>query len=194
MSPQLVSMPGETGRFRLELSATSGSLISSPKFTPTPEAPTGGAESMPSYDSDAVSLLDTTKSARSWPTLASSGSRFRASPKLITASDLVDRRFELAQPDQLWVTDITEHRTREGKLYCCVVLDTFSRRVVGWSIDSSQTAALTSNALTMAIENRTPTPDSGLIIHSDHGTQFTAWAFTHRAQQSGLLPSNGVSR
>ena len=67
------------------------------------------------------------------------------------------------------VTDITEHRTYEGKVYCAVVLDTFSRRVVGWSIDSSQTAALVSNALSMAIANRDP--QGGGIIHSDHGVQ-----------------------
>jgi putative transposase len=70
-----------------------------------------------------------------------------------------------------------------------VVLDVFSRRVVGWSIDSSATAALVTNALGMAIENRRPAP--GALIHSDHGTQFTSWAFTDRAKRSGLLPSMG---
>jgi putative transposase len=55
-----------------------------------------------------------------------------------TATDLVERMFTREQPNRLWVTDITEHRTYEGKVYCAVVLDTFSRRVVGWSIDSSQ--------------------------------------------------------
>ena len=64
-----------------------------------------------------------------------------------TASDLVERMFTREAPNRLWVTDITEHRTYEGKVYCAVVLDTFSRRVVGWSIDSSQTAALVTNAL-----------------------------------------------
>ncbi|WP_148310461.1 DDE-type integrase/transposase/recombinase, partial [Nocardia otitidiscaviarum] len=61
----------------------------------------------------------------------------------------------------------TEHYTQEGKVYCAVVLDTHSRRVVGWSIDSTQTAALVTNALGMAISNRSPEP--GTIIHSDHG-------------------------
>lgn len=64
--------------------------------------------------------------------------------------------------------DITEHPTREGKVYCCVVLDAYSRRVVGWSIDSNQTAALVTNALGMTLENRSPGP--GAILHSDHGT------------------------
>jgi len=105
-----------------------------------------------------------------------------------TADDLVDRNFTRTGPDQLWVTDITEHRTREGKVYCAVVLDVFSRRVVGWSIDSSPTSSLATSALGMAINNRNP---DGTVIHSDHGTQFTSWAFTHRARDSGLVPSMG---
>jgi putative transposase len=106
-----------------------------------------------------------------------------------TAGDLVHCQFSRAAPDQLWVTDITEHPTREGKVYCAVVLDTFARRVVGWSIDSSQTAALVTSALDMAIRNRAAQP--GLLIHSDHGVQYTSWAFTDRARATGLLPSMG---
>ena len=105
-----------------------------------------------------------------------------------TAADLVDRNFARSQPDQLWVTDITEHRTREGKVYCAVVLDVFSRRVVGWSIDTSPTSGLVTSALGMAVNNRRP---NGTVIHSDQGTQYTSWAFTHRARQSGLVPSMG---
>jgi putative transposase len=106
-----------------------------------------------------------------------------------TAADLVDRQFGRPAPNQLWVTDITEHPTREGKVYCAVVLDVFSRKVVGWSIDSTQTATLVTNALGMAIGNRQPV--AGTLIHSDHGVQFTSWAFTRRAQESGLVPSMG---
>jgi putative transposase len=84
----------------------------------------------------------------------------------------------------------TEHPTREGKVYCAVVLDAWSRRVVGWSIDSSPSAALATNALGMAIEQRQP-PEEMTVIHSDQGTQFTSWAFTRRAVDSGLLPSMG---
>lgn len=112
----------------------------------------------------------------------------RSRPDLISA-DLVDRRFARERPDELWVTDITEHPTREGKVYCAVVLDVCSRRVVGWSIDASPTAALVTNALGMAIETRRP--PAGTIIHSDHGVQFGSWAFTTRAKQSGLVPSMG---
>ncbi len=75
-------------------------------------------------------------------------------------------------------------------MYCAVVLDVHSRRVVGWSIDSSQTAALATNALGMAISNRSSRP-AGTVIHSDHGVQFTSWAFTRRAHESGLVPSMG---
>ena len=109
-------------------------------------------------------------------------------PDTPTAADLVDRAFARDAADQLWVTDITEHPTREGKVYCAVVLDAFSRRVVGWSIDATQTAALVTNALGMAIANRQP---AGTLIHSDHGTQFTSWAFTTRARESGLVASMG---
>jgi putative transposase len=105
------------------------------------------------------------------------------------AGDLVDRRFARSAPNQLWVTDITEHPTVEGKVYCAVVLDAHSRRVVGWSIDSSPTAALVTNALGMAIESRKP--PAGAIIHSDRGVQFGSWAFTDRAKASGLVPSMG---
>lgn len=114
--------------------------------------------------------------------------RFRSKIQAATATDLVERSFARSEPDQLWVTDIIEHRTREGNIYCSVVLDVFSCRVVGWSIDSVPTAALVTNALGMAIQNRDP---DGTLIHSDHGTQFTSWAFTRRALDSGLAPSMG---
>ena len=71
-------------------------------------------------------------------------------------------------PNQLWVTDITEHPTREGKVYCAVVLDAFSRRVVGWSIDARPTAALVTNALGMAIQTRTPARRDGHPLRPGH--------------------------
>jgi putative transposase len=85
------------------------------------------------------------------------------------AADLVRRDFSGDGPNKLWVTDITEHPTREGKVFCCAVLDAFSRKVVGWSIDSTQTAALVTSALGMAIKGRDPDPRT--VIHSDRGTQ-----------------------
>jgi putative transposase len=113
--------------------------------------------------------------------------RWRRTLDFASAGDPVDRRFHRDNPDQLWVT---EHPTREGKVHCVVVLDTFSRGVVGWSIDSSATAALVTHALEMAIESRRP---PGTVIHSGQGTQsgFTSWAYTQRAVESGLMPSMG---
>jgi putative transposase len=108
----------------------------------------------------------------------------------ITSLDLVRRVFARDRPNALWVTDITEHPTNEGKIYCCVVLDTFSRLVAGWSIDSTQTTALVLNALGMATQRR---PDrDGLIVHSDRGTQFTSWAFSDRLRTAGIAPSMGA--
>jgi transposase InsO family protein len=107
-----------------------------------------------------------------------------------TFEDLVQRNFTRDAPDLLWVTDITEHPTREGKVYCCVVLDAHSRRVAGWSIDTHQASSLVTNALSMALTNRTPT--AGTVIHSDHGTLFTCWSFTERERQAGLAPSMGT--
>src|SRR5688572_19759506 len=86
--------------------------------------------------------------------------------------------------------DITEHPTREGKVDCAVVLDVYSRRVVGWSSDAAPTAMLVTNALGMAIDARRPAGST--VIHSDQGTQYGSWAFTRRALDAGLLPSMGA--
>lgn len=108
----------------------------------------------------------------------------------VTSLDLVRRAFVRDRPNQLWLTDITEHPTNEGKLYCCVVLDTFSRRVVGWSIDSTQTTALVLNALGTATQRREHR--DGLVIHSDRGTQLTSWAYSERVRHAGIAPSMGA--
>ena len=77
------------------------------------------------------------------------------------AADLVDRNFTRSGPNELWVTDITEHPTREGKaVTCCVVPDGYSRRVVGWAIDFRQRADLATNALGTAIDSRADPTDS----------------------------------
>jgi putative transposase len=109
---------------------------------------------------------------------------------LASAADLVKREFARSEPNRLWMTDITEHRTREGKVYCCVVLDAFSRKVIGWSIDSTQTATLVTNALGMAITARKLSNHA--IIHSDRGAQFTSWAFSEKVRSAGLAPSMGA--
>jgi putative transposase len=104
--------------------------------------------------------------------------------------DLVRRRFKADGPDRLWMTDITEHPTREGKIYCCAVIDAFSRMVVGWSIDSRQTGLLVANALGMALNRRAPR--EGGIIHSDQGVQFASWVFSQKVTEAGLAPSVGA--
>lgn len=95
--------------------------------------------------------------------------RYRRVPNQPTAMDAVRRDFHSSEPNRLWVTDITEHKTREGKVYCAAVLDVYSRRIVGWSIDTTPTSTLVSNALGMAVQQRKPEP--GAVIHSDQGTQ-----------------------
>lgn len=89
-----------------------------------------------------------------------------------TEEDLVQRRFDVAAPDRLWLTDITEHPTSGGKLYCAAVMDAYSRRVIGWSIGSRQDSDLVAAALAMAVARRNPA-DRSTILHSDHGTQYT---------------------
>ena len=109
----------------------------------------------------------------------------------VPVGDLVNRRFHPDGPDRLWVSDITEHPTREGKVYLAVVLDAWSRRIVGWSIADHLRTELVTDALDMAIWRRRPTPEAKLIHHSDHGTQYTSWAFGQRLRNAGLLGSMG---
>jgi putative transposase len=115
----------------------------------------------------------------------------RRDPHAVASDDLVNRRFRASGPDRLWVADITEHPTREGKVYLAVVLDAWSRRVIGWSIADHLRTELVVDALDMACWRRKPTPDTGLIHHADHGTQYTSWAFGQRLRQAGLLGSMG---
>ncbi|EPD84108.1 MULTISPECIES: IS3 family transposase [unclassified Microbacterium] len=103
--------------------------------------------------------------------------------------DLVKRQFVADRPDKLWVTDITEHPTRTGKVYCAAVVDVFSRRVVGWAIADHIRAELVVDALDMARWRRKPEP--GTVVHSDRGSQYTSWVFGHRLRQAGLLGSMG---
>jgi transposase InsO family protein len=105
-----------------------------------------------------------------------------------TSDDLVERRFARSRLNELWVSDITEYPTREGKVYCCV-MDTCSRRIVGWSIDTVQDPQLVINALDMAISQRSGR--TGGIVHADHGVQFTSWAFARKVRNAGLMPSFG---
>ena len=118
--------------------------------------------------------------------------KWKYTPPDTISADLVKREFARPGPNQLWVTDITEHRTREGKVYCAVVLDAYSRRIVGWSIDSSpDRGAGDQRAWAWRSTPATAASAAGTVIHSDHGVQFASWAFTERAKDSGLVPSMG---
>jgi putative transposase len=106
------------------------------------------------------------------------------------SDDLVNRAFDPAEADRLWVMDVTEHPTGEGKVYLAVVLDAFSRRVVGWSIADHIRSELVVDAVQMAIWRRRP-PEGQVVAHSDHGSTYTSWAFGRRLRAAGLLGSMG---
>ena len=116
-------------------------------------------------------------------------------PDAQPSSDLVNRDFTVTEPNRLWVTDITEHPTAEGKVYCAAVLDAYSRLIVGWSIAKHIRTELVTDALGMAIIRRQPDKrpsDNRTILHSDHGCQYTSWAFGQRLRATGLLASMGT--
>ena len=114
----------------------------------------------------------------------------QASPAVPVHDDLVRRRFVAEAPDRLWLTDITEHPTREGKVYLAAVLDVYARRIVGWSIADHLRSELVVDALEMARWRRRPAPGR-TVLHSDRGSQYTSWAFGHRLREAGLLGSMG---
>jgi putative transposase len=114
----------------------------------------------------------------------------RPAPAAPVHDDLVRQRFVAEAPDRLWLTDITEHPTREGKVYLAAVLDVYARRIVGWSIADHLRAELVVDALEMARWRRRPAPGR-TVLHSDRGAQYTSWAFGHRLRDAGLLGSMG---
>lgn len=111
-------------------------------------------------------------------------------PHASPSADLVNRRFGADRLDELWVTDITQHRTQTGWVYCAVVLDVFARRVVGWSIADHLRSELVIDALDMARWRRRPT-EGQTVVHSDHGSQYTSSALGQRLRSAGLLGSMG---
>lgn len=116
-------------------------------------------------------------------------------PDAQASADLVNRQFTVEAPNRLWITDITEHPTVEGKVYCAAVMDAYSRLIVGWSIAGHMRTELVTDALGMAIVRRQPVKSAGdrrTILHSDHGSQYTSWAFGQRLQKADLLASMGT--
>ena len=113
----------------------------------------------------------------------------RRDPRRPLFPDQVQRNFTPPAPNRLWVADLTQHRTAEGWLYAAVVLDAFSRRVIGWALDARPLTELAVNALIMAV--RTRHPGAGTVHHSDHGAQYTALAFGRTLQSAGVQGSMG---
>ncbi len=104
------------------------------------------------------------------------------------APDLVHRQFSATGANKLWVVDITYVPTWAGWLYLAVVLDAWSRRVVGWAMATHLRSELVEDALMMAVRQRRP---EGVIHHSDQGTQYTSLAFGQRCKEAGVRPSMG---
>ena len=104
------------------------------------------------------------------------------------APDLVDRDFTASGPNQLWVADITTVPTTAGFLYLAVVLDAWSRKIVGWSMANHLRAELVLDAMEMAVGQRRP---RDVIHHSDQGSQYTSLAFGKRCGEAGVRPSMG---
>ncbi len=103
--------------------------------------------------------------------------------------DLVGRQFHAERPDAIWLTDITEHPTVEGKLYCCAIKDLFSNRIVGYALDERMTASLAVAALRSAIARRQP--HGTVVVHSDRGRNFAPEHFAAVLKGAGLAGSMG---
>ena len=113
--------------------------------------------------------------------------RFKVGKPAVVAPNQLQRQFQSDTPDSAWVTDITYIRTYEGWLYLAVVLDLYSRAVVGWSMNARMQTDLVLDALTMAVWRRKP--KSPVIIHSDQGSQFCSDAFLRWCHDNRLSPS-----
>jgi transposase InsO family protein len=125
---------------------------------------------------------------RLWSTTTKKG-RAGKRPGPAVHDDLVQRHFTADRPDAVWLTDITEHPTVEGKLYCCAIKDVFSNRIVGYSIAERMTAQLAVSALRAAIARRQPV--GTVVVHSDRGSQFRSRAFRAVLKSAELTGSMG---
>lgn len=109
--------------------------------------------------------------------------------KLPISANLLDREFAVAEPDKVWVGDITYIGTDEGWLYLAVVIDLFSRQVVGWSLREDMTSNIVIDALRMAWFKRHPGKQTGVLFHSDRGSQYASGAFRDVLKEYGITSS-----
>ncbi len=121
------------------------------------------------------------KARRKFKVTTNSNHNHKASP------DLVKRNFKPSKPDQVWVSDLTYIRTKSGWLYLCIILDLFSRKVIGWSMDKKMNTNMFIKALDMAYENRIPEP--GVIFHSDRGIQYASDIFRQKLKDYKMVQS-----
>lgn len=127
---------------------------------------------------------------RIWSTTTKKGRKSSGkTPGPAVHDDLVQRDFTAPAPDVVWLTDITEHPTLEGKLYVCAIKDVFSNRIVGYAIDERMTAKLAVSALRSAIARRQPV--ATVVVHSDRGGQFRSRAFRATLKANKLTGSMG---
>lgn len=127
---------------------------------------------------------------RIWSTTTKKGRRSSGkAPGPAVHDDLVRRVFTAPAPDRVWLTDITEHPTMEGKLYCCSIKDCFSNRIVGYALGDRMTASLAVSALRSAIARRRP--HGTVVVHPDRGGQFRARSYRAMLKANGLTGSMG---
>ena len=103
------------------------------------------------------------------------------------ANNIIDRDFISVKPNEKYVGDITYIHTKQGWLYLATVIDLYSRRIVGWSMDDTMKVSLVNNALKMAIGNRKP--NKGLIWHTDRGSQYASYSHKKLLQDNGIIQS-----
>ena len=126
-----------------------------------------------------------------WASFAKRNRRNAKATRSATAAhdDLVCRQFRSTEPDSLWVTDLTEHWTAEGKLYLCAIKDLWSNRIVGYALDKQMKADLAVAALNCAVARRGDV--AGCVLHSDRGSQFRARKFHQALNQHSIAGSMG---
>jgi len=125
-----------------------------------------------------------------WSVFGKPKARKASTPGTPAHDDHVRRNFTAEAPNEIWVADLTEHGTAEGKLYLCAIKDLFSNRIVGWAIDSRMKARLVVAAVEMAVARR-DRDVAGCIFHSDRGSQFRAGKVHRALARHGLVGSMG---
>ena len=125
-----------------------------------------------------------------WSVFGKPKARKAAKPGTPAHDDLVRRQFSADSPNEIWVADLTEHRTGEGKVYLCAIKDLWSNRIVGWAIDERMKARLVVAAIEMAVARR-GSDVAGCIFHTDRGSQFRARKVHRALARHGLVGSMG---